>query len=50
MCTFAPHHGSPFGAIGVVSTKNGPEGQRGSGVRWLTQECPSIMDFNHIWS
>ena len=50
VCTFAPHHGSPFGAIGVVSTKNGPEGRRGAGVRWLTQEYPSIMDFNHVWS
>ncbi|MBO4287611.1 MAG: PD40 domain-containing protein [Kiritimatiellae bacterium] len=50
VCTFAPHHGSPFGAIGVVSAKNGPEGQRGADVRWLTPEFPSIMDFNHLWS
>ena len=50
VCTFAPHHGSPFGAIGVVSTKNGPEGRRGVEVRWLTQEFPSVMDFNHLWS
>ena len=50
VCTFTPHHGSPFGAIGVVSTKNGPEGRRGKEVRWLTPEFPSVMDFNHVWS
>lgn len=50
VCTFAPHHGSPYGAIGVVSAKNGPEGSRGREVRWLTPEFPSIMDFDHQWS
>ena len=50
VCTFTPHHGSPFGAIGLVSTKNGPEGRRGAEVRWLTPEFPSIMDFNHLWA
>ncbi|MBP5321280.1 MAG: PD40 domain-containing protein, partial [Kiritimatiellae bacterium] len=50
VCTFTPHHGSPFGAIGVVTTKNGPEGRRGAEGRWLTPEFPSVMDFNHLWS
>ena len=50
VCTFAPHHGSPYGAIGVVSAKNGPEGRRGKAVRWLTPEFPSIMDFNQPWA
>ena len=50
VCTFAPHHGSPYGAIGVVSAENGPEGRRGAEVRWLTPEFPSIMDLNHLWS
>ena len=50
VCTFAPHHGSPYGAIGIVCTKNGPEGRRGDAVRWLTPEFPSVMDYDHPWS
>ena len=50
VCTFSPHHGSPYGAIGVVRADKGPEGRRGEAVRWLTPEFPSIMDHNHLWS
>lgn len=50
VCTFAPHHGFPSGAIGIVDTANGPEDDAPGSVKWLTPEFPSIMDVNHPWA
>ena len=33
VCTFAPHHGSPYGAIGFVSNRKGPEGDDAASMR-----------------
>ena len=50
VCTFAPHHGSPYGAIGIVSRRLGVDGQRDEGFRWITEEFPVIEDQNHFWA
>ena len=50
VCTFAPHHGSPYGAIGIVSRRLGVDGQRDDGFRWITEEFPVIEDQNHFWA
>ena len=36
VATFAPHHGWPHGAIGLIDTRFGLEGPRGTGYRWIT--------------
>lgn len=44
VATFAPHHGWPMGAIGLVTNAYGVESTRGVGFDWITQEYPSIGD------
>lgn len=45
MATFAPHHGYPHGAIGIVDRSRGIEaGKAEGGYRYWTKEFPSIVD------
>ena len=50
VCTFAPHHGSVYGAIGSVYTQKGPEGEGPDVLRLWTPEFPCIYDRNHFWA
>jgi len=50
VATFAPHHGWPHGAIGLITTRHGPEAPRGKGFAWITQEFPEIGDRSFEWS
>jgi len=50
VATFAPHHGFPQGAIGLVDRRDGPEGGRGKGFVYITQEFPAIGDRRHEWA
>ena len=50
VCTLAPHHGSPYGAIGIVSRRFGLEAPRDEGFRWITEEFPVIEDLNWFWA
>jgi hypothetical protein len=50
VATFAPHHGTPHGAIGIVNNRRGMESARGVGYRWVTKEFPRIGDTNFFWA
>jgi hypothetical protein len=50
VCTLAPHHHSPHGAIGLVKSQFGIEAPRDAGFRWITQEFPAILDLDLFWS
>jgi len=50
VATFAPHHGYPHGAIGVIDTRHGREAPRGKGYAWITHEPREIGDRAHQWS
>ncbi len=50
VATFAPHHGWPHGAIGLITNRYGPEAPRGKGFDWLTTEFPEIGDRSFRWS
>ena len=50
VATFAPHHGFPHGAIGLIDRDFGPEGPKGKGFIYITKEFPSIGDTRHEWS
>ena len=50
VCTFAPHHGWPHGAIGLVDNRPGLEAPRDEGFAWITQEFPQIGDRSFRWS
>ncbi len=50
VCTFAPHHGSVYGAIGSVHVKEGPEGDSPASIRLWTPEYPCIYDRNLFWA
>jgi len=50
VATFAPHHGSPHGAIGIVNNRVGMEAPRGVGYRWVTKEFPTVGDRNYFWA
>ena len=50
VATFAPHHGHPHGAIGLITTRFGPEAPRGKGFVYLTREFPQIGDHANEWS
>ncbi len=50
VATFAPHHGWPHGAIGLIDLRYGLEGPRGQGFSWITHEFPEIGDSAHEWS
>ena len=49
VATFAPHHNTPFGAIGTISPRRGLEAHKGDGFAWITQEFPTIGDMNYRW-
>ncbi|MEI6647159.1 MAG: hypothetical protein WCP12_14070 [bacterium] len=50
VCTLAPHHGSPYGAIGILNNRYGVEAPRDVGFRWITDEFPTIYDLNWYWA
>ena len=50
VCTMAPHHGSPYGAIGLVTRRFGVESPRDEGFRWITKEFPNVEDLNPFWA
>lgn len=50
VATFAPHHGFPHGAIGLIDRQDGPEGRRDKGFVYLTKEFPVIGDRRHEWA
>ncbi|MGD0090664.1 MAG: family 16 glycoside hydrolase [Planctomycetota bacterium] len=50
VATFAPHHGFPHGAIGLIDRRYGPEGPKGKGFVYITREFGSIGDTAHEWS
>ncbi|NQT41364.1 MAG: hypothetical protein HQ581_28000, partial [Planctomycetes bacterium] len=50
VCTFAPHHGWPHGAIGLVDNRSGLEAPRDEGFAWITQEFSQIEDRSFRWS
>ena len=50
VATFAPHHGWPHGAIGLITNRFGLEAPRGKGFVWITQEFPEIGDRAFEWS
>jgi len=50
VATFAPHHGWPHGAIGLIDNSAGLEAPRGKGFAWITQEFPQIFDRSFRWS
>jgi mono/diheme cytochrome c family protein len=49
VATFAPHHNTPFGAIGTISPRRGLEAPKGDGFAWITQEFPTVGDMNYRW-
>ncbi|MHA1128993.1 MAG: hypothetical protein ACTSRN_08615, partial [Alphaproteobacteria bacterium] len=50
VATFAPHHGFPHGAIGLIDRAAGPESPRGAGFRYITKEFPTIGDQRREWA
>ncbi|MFA5190330.1 MAG: family 16 glycoside hydrolase [Verrucomicrobiia bacterium] len=50
VATFAPHHGFPHGAIGLIERTFGPEAPKGRGFVYITKEFPVIGDKRHEWS
>lgn len=50
VATFAPHHGFPHGAIGLIDRAAGPEEPRGEGFRYLTPGFSSIGDHRQEWA
>jgi len=50
VATFAPHHGFPHGAIGLIDRCDGPEGPRGRGFVYVTKEFPVIGDRRFEWA
>ena len=50
VATFAPHHGWPHGAIGLITNRYGLETPRGEGFAWITKEFPDIGDHSFQWS
>jgi len=50
VATFAPHHGFPHGAIGLIDRAFGPEGAKGKGFVYLTKEFDPVGDTRHEWS
>lgn len=50
VATFAPHHGFPHGAIGLIDRAAGPEGPAGVGYTYVTKELQSIRDSQHEWA
>ncbi len=50
VCTMAPHHGSPYGPLGIVTRYFGLEGPRDQGFRFITEEFPNVEDLNPFWA
>lgn len=50
VATFAPHHGFPHGAIGLIDRRYGVEAPRGKGFVYITNEFPAIGDRRHEWA
>ena len=50
VATFAPHHGYPHGAIGLINRDAGPEGPRGEGFRYITPGFGTIGDHQQEWA
>ena len=50
VATFAPHHGWPHGAIGLIHCRAGVEAPRDQGFAWITREFPKIGDRSFRWS
>ena len=50
VATFAPHHGFPHGALGLIDRRTGPEGARDEGFVYVTHEFPDIGDRSLEWS
>ena len=44
VATFAPGHGWPYGAVGLVTNRSGPEAGRDRGFAWLTDESLGVGD------
>ena len=44
VATFAPHHGWPYGAIGLIQNRTGLEAGKDLGYMYITQEFPHIGD------
>ncbi len=50
VATFAPHHGFPHGAIGLIDTRYGPEAPRGRGYTYITKEIAQVGDSRQEWA
>ena len=50
VATFAPHHGFPHGAIGLIEMRQGVEAPRGQGFAWITQEFSEVGDSAREWA
>ena len=50
VATFAPHHGFPHGAIGLIDRSAGPEEPRGKGFRYITPGFDTIGDHRQEWA
>lgn len=50
LATFAPHHGHPHGAIGLIDRNFGPEGERGESFTYLTKGIRQVGDQQHEWA
>lgn len=49
VATFAPHHGYPHGAIGLIDRKFGVEGKKGEGFKYISKGIESIRDRSFEW-
>jgi hypothetical protein len=50
VATFAPHHGFPHGAIGLIDRSAGPEEPRGEGFTYITPSFDTIGDHRQEWA
>ena len=50
VATFAPHHGFPHGAIGIIDRTHGVETPQGIGFTYVTREFPVIEDRRMEWA
>ena len=50
VATFAPHHGYPQGAIGLIDRSYGVEGERGKSFVYITPEIDRVGDTSRQWA
>lgn len=50
IATFAPHHGFPNGAIGIIRRNYGPESDLNVGYEYLTKEFYPVGDRSSPWA